>query len=95
MLPTHRIPAHPGIILKQDFLEPMGITQLALSEHLRIPIHWINGIVRGRRGVSAETAWLLAQALGTTPEFWLNLQAAHDLAASRPARRIRPLKKVG
>jgi len=95
MLPTHRIPTHPGIILKQDFLEPMGVSQLALSEHLRIPIHRINGIVRGRRGVSAETAWLLAQALGTTPEFWLNLQAAHDLAASRPVRRIRPLKKVG
>ena len=95
MLPTHRIPTHPGSILKQDFLEPMRVSQLALSEHLRIPIHRINGIVRGRRGVSAETAWLLAQALGTTPEFWLNLQAAHDLAASRPVRRIRPIRKVG
>lgn len=95
MLPTHRIPTHPGSILKQDFLVPMGVSQLALSEHLRIPIHRINGIIRGRRAITPETAWLLAQALGTTPEFWLNLQAAHDLAASRPVRRIRLLKKVG
>ena len=83
MLPTHRIPTHPGIILKQEFLDPMGITQLALSEHLEIPIQRINGIVRGRRAVTPETAWLLAQALGTTPEFWINLQGAHDLELAR------------
>ncbi|TAH35501.1 MAG: addiction module antidote protein, HigA family [Planctomycetota bacterium] len=95
MLPTHRIPTHPGVILQQEFLAPLGISQLALAEHLRVPIQRINGIVRGRRSVTPDTAWLLAQALGTSPEFWINLQAAHDLARSRPARRVRPLRKVG
>jgi len=95
MKPTQRIPTHPGVILKAEFLDPLGISQLEFSAHLQVPIQRINGIIRGRRAITPETAWLLAQALGTTPEFWLNLQAAHDLAASRPARRIRPLKKVG
>ena len=95
MLPTHRIPTHPGIVLRKEFLEPLGISQMALSKHLEIPIQRINGIVRGRRAITPETAWLLAEALGTTPEFWINLQAAHDLALSRPARRVRQLKKVG
>ncbi|HZM00331.1 MAG TPA: HigA family addiction module antitoxin [Planctomycetota bacterium] len=92
MKPTHRIPTHPGIILKQEFLDPLGVSQLEFSAHLQVPIQRING---SRRAVRPETAWLLAQALGTTPEFWLNLQAAHDLAASRPVRRIRLLKRVG
>jgi addiction module HigA family antidote len=93
--PTHRIPTHPGIILKTEYLDPLGISQLEFSAHLQVPIQRINGIIRGRRAITPETAWLLAQALRTTPEFWLNLQAAHDLAASRPVRRVRPLKKVG
>ena len=95
MKPTHRIPTHPGVILKTEYLEPLGVSQLEFSAHLKVPIQRINGIIRGRRAITPETAWLLAQALGTTPEFWLNLQAAHDLAASRPVRRIRPLRKVG
>ena len=54
----------------------------------------INELIRGRRGVTPETAWLLSQALGTTPEFWLSLQAAHDLAHRRPARRIGKLRRA-
>ena len=54
----------------------------------------INELVRGKRGVTPETAWLLGQALDTTPEFWLNLQAAYDLATSRPAKKVRPLKRA-
>lgn len=95
MLPTHRIPTHPGEILEKEFLEPLEISQLALSEHLAVPVQRINGIVRGRRAVTPETAWLLAQAFGTSPEFWLNLQAARDLALSRPAHRVRQMKKAG
>lgn len=95
MIPSQRIPTHPGVILKEEFLDPLGISQLEFSAHLEVPIQRINGIVRGRRAITPETAWLLAQALGTSPEFWVNLQAAHDLAASRPARRIRQLRKVG
>jgi addiction module HigA family antidote len=66
----------------------MGLTQMDLARHLEVPIQRINEVVRGRRGVSAETAWLLSQALGTTPEFWMNLQVNHDLVACRPARRV-------
>ena len=95
MLPTHRIPTHPGIILKQEFLDPLGLSQQSFADHLQIPIQRINGIVRGRRAVTPETAWLLAQALGTTPEFWVNLQTSHDLARSRTGKRVRQLKNVG
>lgn len=95
MLPTNRIPTHPGVILKEEFLVPLGLSQHSLAEHLGISTQRINGIVRGRRAVTPETAWLLAQALGTTPEFWINLQTAHDLARSRPGKPLRPLKDVG
>jgi addiction module HigA family antidote len=92
MIPDNRIPTHPGVILSQEFLAPLGITQVALAAHLGVPVQRINELVRGKRGVTPETAWLLAQALTTTPEYWINLQAAHDLARSRPAQTVRPLK---
>lgn len=95
MRPTTRIPTHPGEVLLEEFLEPMGLTQVQLAQHLGVPIQRINEIVRGRRGVSPETAWLLAGAFGNTPEFWLNLQMAHDLVAKRPRRTVRRLRSVG
>jgi addiction module HigA family antidote len=91
MIPTNRIPAHPGEILLREFLEPMELPQTKLAEHLGIPIQRINELVNGKRGVSPETAWLLGQAFNTSPQFWLNLQANYDLARSRPDRRVRPL----
>ena len=94
MRPRHRIPSHPGGILRREFLDPMGISQVALAHHLGVPVQRVNEIVRGRRGVTAETAWLLSQAFGTTPEFWLNLQINHDLAAHRPKRTVRKLRGV-
>jgi addiction module HigA family antidote len=95
MLPENRIPTHPGEILQEQFLEPLGLTQVALAEHLGIPVQRINEIVRGKRGVTPESAWLLAQALDTTPEFWISLQTNHDLALNRPSRAIAPLRKAG
>ena len=95
MLPRKRTPTHPGEILSEEFLKPLGISQVALAEHLRIPVQRINELVRGKRGVTPETAWLLAGALGTTPEFWINLQTNHDLAQSRPARKVRQLVTAG
>ena len=83
MLPENRIPTHPGEILLEEFLRPLGITQVAFARHIGAPVQRVNEIVRGKRGVTPETAWLLAGALGTTPEFWLNLQCAHDLARVR------------
>jgi antitoxin HigA-1 len=70
-------------------------TVTALATHLGVPVQRINELVRGKRGVTPDTAWLLAQALGTTPEFWMNLQASHDLARSRPSRAIERLAVVG
>ena len=91
MLPKNRIPTHPGEILLEDFLKPLGLSQVALAEHLEIPVQRIKELVRGKRGVTPETAWLLAGALGTTPEFWINLQANHDLVRNRPKKKVRQL----
>jgi len=92
--PEHRIPSHPGEILREEFLAPLGQTQVALAKHLGVSVQRINELVRGKRGVTPETAWLLAHALNTTPEFWLNLQAAYDLAVSRPQQKVSRLRRV-
>ena len=94
MQPEHRVPGQPGEILREEFLAPLGQTQVALAEHLGVSVQWINELVRGKRGVTPETAWLLAQALNTTPEFWLNLQSSYDLAVSRPRQRVSRLRRV-
>jgi len=95
MIPSNRISTHPGIILLREFLEPLELTQKALAAHVGVPIQRINEIVRGKRGVTPETAWLFSEALSTTPEFWLNLQSVHDLSANRPQNHIEPLVAVG
>lgn len=95
MLPKSRIPTHPGEILLEDFLKPLGVSQVALAKHLEIPVQRVNELVRGKRGVTPETAWLLAGALGTTPEFWINLQANHDLVRNRPKKKVRQLAAAG
>jgi len=88
MIPENRIPTHPGEILLEEFLNPIGISQVAFAEHIGVPVQRVNEIVRGKRGVTPETAWLFAEAFGTSPEFWLNLQANHDLALFRPKRTV-------
>ena len=70
-------------MLAEEFLNPMGVTQSRLAAHIGVPIQRINEIVRGRRGVTPDTALLPSAALGTTAEFWVNLQTAHDLALAR------------
>lgn len=95
MIPENRIPTHPGVILSQEFLAPLGISQVALAAHLGVPVQRINELVRCKRGITPDTAWLLSQALNTTPEFWSNLQAAFDLARSRPSVQIERLAAVG
>ncbi len=91
MIPENRIPTHPGVILREEFLEPLGVTQVALARHLDIPTQRINEIVRGKRAITPQTAWLLSQAFNTTPQFWLNLQNNHDLALNRPAQPVAPV----
>jgi addiction module HigA family antidote len=78
-------------MLLEEFLKPMRITQVAFARHVDIPLQRLNQLVKGKRGVTPDTAWRLSQALKTTPEFWMNLQAAYDLARHRPAHRVQPL----
>ena len=91
MIPENRIPTHPGEILLEEFLKPMDLTQVALAKHLGIPTQRVNEIVRGKRGITPDTAWLLSQAFGTTPQFWLNLQNQYELVLNRPEHRVEPL----
>ncbi len=94
MIPSNRTPSHPREIPLEEFLKPMGLSQVSFAAHLGVPIQRINELIRGKRGVTPKTAWLLSQALNTTPEFWLNLQSAHDLARNRPEDTIDPLQTV-
>ena len=86
--------ARPGVILSQEFLAPLGISQVAFAAHLGVPVQRINGRINGKRGITPETAWLLAAALDTTPEFWINLQTAYELARSRPTEPVQSLAAV-
>lgn len=95
MLPTHRTATHPGVILQEEFLAPMSLSQRALADHLGVSVQRVNEIVKGKRGISAATAWLLADAFGTTPEFWTNLQSAHDLSVHRPRAHVARLTPTG
>ena len=90
MIPRHRTATHPGEILREEFLRPMDVTQVQLARHLGVPLQRVNEIVTGKRGITAATAHLLGQALGTAPEFWMNLQAQYDLTVSRPPRAVKP-----
>jgi addiction module HigA family antidote len=94
MLPENRIPTHPGEVLLEEFLRPLGISQVAFARHVGVPLQRVNEIVRGKRGITPDTAWRFAQSLGTTPEFWMNLQAAYDLARSRPAKTVARIHPV-
>ena len=78
-IPTHRSPAHPGEILLEEFLNPMGLTQRDLADGIEVSYQRVNEIVNGRRGVTAHTALRLAKFLGTTPDVWMNLQLRWDL----------------
>ncbi len=90
-LPDHRISTHPGEILREDFLVPTGTSEAVLAAHLGCPRDVIADIAAEKAPVTAELAWLLSMAFGTTPDFWLNLQNAHDLTRTRPTRKIEPL----
>lgn len=79
MLPKNRPPTAPGEILATEFLEPAGLTQTAFAAKLGVPVQAINLLVRGRRAVTADMALKLADALGTTPQFWMTLQTNLDL----------------
>jgi addiction module HigA family antidote len=83
MLPQHRVSTHPGQVLLKEFLEPLGLTQVKLAKALNIPQNRINELIRGKRGMTPETALLLAEYFKNSAEFWMNLQTAHDLTRVR------------
>jgi len=81
-------PFHPGEILIEEFLEPMGMTQAAFSRQLGWTKARLNELIRGKRGITAESALDLAEALGTSPKLWMNLQATYDLDRAISARNV-------
>lgn len=76
-------PIHPGEVLLEDFLEPLGLSQYRVAKGLSVPPRRINEIVHGKRSISADTALRLARCFGTSDRFWLNLQGAYDLDVER------------
>lgn len=82
MIPD-RVTAHPGEVLREDFLEPLGMSVNALVIALRVLATRIGAIVKGRRSVTADTALRLARVFGTSPDFWMNLQALCDLTKAK------------
>ena len=87
-------PAHPGAILKQEFLERYEIDQAELCAYTGIPASNLSAIIHGRRGVTAHLAWPLGMALGTTPEFWMALQTTYDLYLATPSAMLATMPTV-
>lgn len=85
MIPSHRPPTHPGEMLLEEFLKPLGLTQVSAADQMGISLNRLNELIRGKRGVTADTALRLATLLKTSPEFWMNLQAAWDLYQAKRA----------
>lgn len=79
-------PVHPGEILREDYLVPLGMSANALAKALHVPTPRINDIARERRGVTADTAMRLARYFDTTPQFWMTLQAEYDLRVAQIER---------
>ena len=94
MIPTHRTPTHPGEMLIEEFLKPLGITQTDFAELIGVSRVRLNEIVRGKRGITADTALRLARYFGTSEELWMNLQARYDLEVERERLRDRLKKEV-
>lgn len=79
MLPKKRPPTRPGEVLLEEFLKPMGLSQVELARRMGVPVQRVNTIVSGRRDVTPDTAILLSRVLGTSPQFWMGLQVNLDL----------------
>ena len=83
-VPTNRTPTHPGEMLLEEFLVPMGLTQRDLANAIHVPYQRINDLVNGRRAATPSSALRLAKFFGNSPEFWMNLQSAYDLDVAHP-----------
>lgn len=99
-VPTHREPTHPGEMLLEEFLKPMGLSQQRLARAIRVPYQRVNELINRRRGITPGTALRLAKFFGNSPGFWMNLQLRWDLyrAQAKEAavlRRIRSVRAAG
>lgn len=95
-IPTNRAATHPGEILREDFLVPMGLTQKELADSIRVPFQRVNEIVSGKRGLTPSTALRLAKFFGNSAGFWLNLQMRVDLqiAAKKEKAELRKVRRM-
>jgi addiction module HigA family antidote len=96
-IPTNRVPTHPGVMLREEFLDPLGITQRELSNGILVPYQRVNEIINKKRGITPDTALRLAKFFGNTPGFWMNLQLRFDLyqaqkSDSEDIKKIKTLK---
>ena len=96
-IPTHREPTHPGDMLLEEFLGPMGITQRELSEAIHVPYQRVNEIVNKKRGITPSTALRLSKFFGVSEDFWLSLQLRWDLYKARKteAKEIKTIRPIG
>lgn len=92
-IPTNRTPTHPGEMLLEEFLNPMGITQRELADHILVPYQRINEIVNRRRGITPGTALRLAKFFNMSADFWMNLQLRWDLYFAQQDE-IKVLKRI-
>ena len=88
-------PTHPGEILLEEFLKPLGISQYRLAKDVSVPARRINEIVHGKRSISADTALRLSRYFGTSDRFWLNLQTRYDLEIEKDRLGTRLFDEVG
>ena len=95
MIPEKGITPHPGEMLLEEYLRPMGITQAAFGKHIGMDVASLSALINGKRNVTPQIAIRIGMALGMSPEFWTNLQAMHDLTKTREQmRRKRTLPKI-
>ena len=95
-IPTHRAPTHPGELLLEEFLKPMGLTQRELAVAVSVPYQRVNEIINGRRGITPGTALRLAKFFGVSPDFWMNIQLRWDLyfAKQSEAENLKTIKPL-
>ena len=99
-IPTHREPTHPGEMLLEEFLRPMGLSQQDLARAIRVPYQRVNELINRRRGITPGTALRLARFFGNSRGYWMNLQLRWDLSRAQQAeagilRKIRPARVAG
>lgn len=93
-LPTDRAPTHPGEMLREEFLRPLGMTQVELADRIGVSYVRVNELVNERRGVTPDTALRLAKLFGTTPEFWLNGQRNWDLWHAMRSPQAKEIERI-